>query len=63
MGGSPTERSRRSSTQHVGLGESEAPGGCPGRDAQHIVGHLDLPMRGEATAGAPTRNQQHPGAC
>lgn len=46
------ERSRKGSIHHVGLGGSEAPGGYPGRDAQHTVGHFDLPVRAEATAGA-----------
>ena len=42
MGGTPTERSRKE--HRVGLGDSKVLGGCPGRDAQHTVGHLDLPV-------------------
>lgn len=51
----PYRQEQKEQHPHVGLGESEAPGGCPGRDAQNTVGHVDLPMRGEAMAGAQTQ--------
>lgn len=66
MGGGATVGERRAGKttgrgrvlQCPGCGVYAVPEGYPGRNDQHTVGYVDLPLRGGAAAGRETRENE-----